>query len=94
MLVAFSSLLSLEDKETGKIKSHAMNLAKLKIKMLSDDYVQMYAGPIIQDTMQRWADGQLDTITAEREEIAAQEIICKTEVPPLIQRQFSCEMVE
>ena len=66
-------LVSLENKETGKTKSHAMNLEKLKIKMLSDDYVHMYAGPIIQDTMHRWADGQLEKIQFEREEIAAQD---------------------
>lgn len=66
-------LVSLPNKETGKIKSHAMNLDKLRIKVLSDDYVQTYAGPIIQEVMQKWADAQLDKINFEREEIAAQD---------------------
>lgn len=66
-------LVSLPNKETGKIKSHTMNLEKLRFKVLSDDYVQTYAGPIINDTMQKWADAKRDVLALEREEITAQE---------------------
>lgn len=53
--------------------SHSMNLEKVRVKVLSDDFVATYAQPIVEDHMKRWAERKMQAVMAEREEIAAQE---------------------
>eukprot|EP01048_Picozoa_sp_COSAG05_P005930 COSAG05_NODE_366_length_10761_cov_3.491465_6_plen_604_part_00 len=55
--------------------SHNINLSKIRLKVLNDDFILTYSTPIINAEVKKWCDERLAEINAERDDIAAQEAL-------------------